>query len=403
MKYTACIVGGAGHVGLPLGVALAGGGVTTVLYDLNESALEKIQAGTFPFKEEGGDEALQYALKNNNLFTSSSAEVISESDMVVIVIGTPVDEHLNPDRRTLFKLIDGYFPYFREGQTIILRSTVYPGMTEQLQRYFRTRNKRINVAFAPERIAQGVSLRELRELPQIVSAFNEETVDKVSMLFSNIAPSIIVTKEPIEAELAKLYSNAWRYIKFSVANQFYMMADEHGLDYSSIYKALTENYPRTKDLPRPGFAAGPCLFKDTMQLAAFSHNNFFLGHSAMLVNEGLPNFVIQKLLRETGKEHHGTIGILGMAFKADSDDPRSSLSYKLRKIAESHADTVMCHDIYINDPSFYSLKEILDTAEVIILATPHEEYRLIKPEHYPNIHFVDIWDVWPKTSAEDVR
>jgi len=394
MKYDVCIVGGAGHVGLPLGVTFANSGVKTVLYDLNESSLEKIATGKFPFKEENGDAELKKALKAKKLHTSTSPETIAQSNVVVLVIGTPVDEHLNPDRRTLFTLIDKYFPYFQDGQTLILRSTVYPGISERVQRYFNKRKKKVNVAFCPERIAQGASLMELRELPQIVSAFDQKTIQQVSKLFKKIAPSVVVTKQPIEAELAKLYSNAWRYIKFSVANQFYMMADQYDLDYRSIYDAMTREYPRNKDLPGPGLAAGPCLFKDTMQLAAFYHNNFFLGHAAMLVNEGMPNYIIQKLKRHNKGKSHRTVGILGMAFKAGSDDHRSSLSYKLRKIAESHADEVLCHDVYIDDPSFHTLEEVLERSQAIILATPHEEYRTIIPTDHPKKAFIDIWNFW---------
>jgi len=394
MKYDLCIVGGAGHVGLPFGVTAANAGLKTVLFDINESWLKQIESGTFPFKEEQGDEELKKALKKKTLFTSTRADSLSESKMILMVIGTPVDEHLNPDWRTLMRLVTSYLPYFRDGQTLILRSTVYPGTSERLQKLLTKNGKRVDVAFCPERIAQGASLSELRTLPQIVSAFDPETVKRVSAVFRRIAPTVVVTERPIEAELAKLYSNAWRYIKFSVANQFYMMADQYGLDYHAIHDAMVRDYPRNKDLPRPGFAAGPCLFKDTMQLAAFNHNNFFLGHAAMLINEGMPNYVVHKLKRHLKGKPLKTVGILGMAFKAESDDNRSSLSYKLRKIAESHADTVLCHDVYIEDPSFSSIEELMRRSHAVILATPHAEYRRIKPSAYPRTLFIDIWDFW---------
>lgn len=397
MKYDLCIVGGAGHVGLPLGVAFANSGATTVLFDINESWLRTIESGTFPFKEEDGDAELKKALKKKTLFTSNQAEVIAESRFILLVIGTPVDEHLNPDWRTLFRMVDKYLPYFKNGQTLILRSTVYPGTSERLQQVLKKKGKKIGVAFCPERIVQGNALKELRELSQIVSAFDRKTVEGVSKLFKRISPKIVTTERPVEAELAKLYSNAWRYIKFSVANQFYIMADQHGLDYHSIHDVMVRDYPRNKDLPRPGFAAGPCLFKDTMQLAAFNHNNFFLGHSAMLINEGMPNYIVQKIKRHANGKPIGTIGILGMAFKANSDDHRSSLSYKLRKIAESHADEVLCHDVHIQDPTFVHHKDVVKRSDVVILATPHDEYRAINPKRHPKKLFIDIWNFWGST------
>src|SRR6185312_8992597 len=163
-------------------------------------------------------------------------------------------------------------------------------------------------------------------------------------LFKVLTKKVIVTK-PVEAELAKLFTNTWRYINFAISNQFYMIANASGHDFYNIYDAMTQDYPRLKSFAKAGLAAGPCLFKDTMQLSAFSGNNFFLGHSAMLVNEGLPDFMIEAM-KDRYKLENKTVGILGMAFKGENEDPRESLSYKLMKRLELEADTVLCHDPY---------------------------------------------------------
>lgn len=422
-KYDLCIIGGAGHVGLPLGVFFARKRVKTVLLDINTEWLKKIESGVFPFKEKDGDEELKKALRLGTLSTSSKPNVISQSDFILLVIGTPVDEYLNPDFNGLVRMIDKFFPYFKNGQTLILRSTVYPGTSERIQSYFSERGKKIGVAFCPERIVQGKSLEELKKLPQIISGFDAKTIEKVKSLFKKITSKSIIETRPIEAELAKLFSNSWRYIKFAVANQFFMIASDHNLDYHKIYAAMVKDYARNKDLPSPGFAAGPCLLKDTMQLAAFNNNNFFLGHSAMLVNEGLPNYLVQNLkrnksgtdrvkfgmpvladaksfdhiLKQVSSIHdlkHKTVGILGMAFKANSDDSRDSLSYKLRKIAQTEAKKVLCHDSHIKDDSFSDLNTVLREADIIILAAPHKEYRKINPQKYSGKEFLDIWNFW---------
>lgn len=393
-KYDLCIVGGAGHVGLPLGVAFANGDVRTVLLDINRDALDKIRSGKFPFKEHGGDEGLQSALQKNTLFTDESPEVIRDSEHVLIVIGTPVDEYLSPDFKGIIELVDKYFVHFRDGQIIILRSTVYPGTTERIQKHFHAKGKKVRLSFCPERIMQGHSIVESRALTQIVSAFDEETINEVIALFKKISEASIVPVNPIEAELAKLFTNSWRYIRFAVANQFFMIAHEHGLDYHRIHNAMKKDYPRNRDLPTPGFAAGPCLFKDTMQLAAFTNNNFWLGHAAMLVNEGLANFVIKSLKREFPDLREKTIGILGMAFKPNLDDPRDSLSYKLRKIARLECREVLCTDVHINDTSFVPLEDLVQGSDIVILATPHSDYADINPRDYPNKKFVDVWNFW---------
>ena len=160
--------------------------------------------------------------------------------------------------------------------------------------------------------------------------------------------SCILFLSPIEAELAKLFTNTWRYIQFSIANYFYQITTQKNLDFYKIYEAITYNYPRAKDFPAAGFAAGPCLHKDTMQVVAYSNNSFFMGHAAMLVNEGLPNFIVQRL-KEKYSLKDKIVGILGMAFKANNDDKRESLSYKLRNILDIEAKKVICSDVYIRE------------------------------------------------------
>jgi len=397
-QYDICIIGGAGHIGLPLGLAFANQGLKVVLFDINRESLAKIEAGQFPFTEEGGDELLREVRLKNTLCTSSFPEAISQSAVVITIVGTPIDERLNPDMKSILQSCKDYFDYFKDGQILILRSTVYPGTTEMVRNYFQEKNKDIRVAFCPERIAEGKSLIELKNLPQIVSAFDDGTVNKVSDLFRKITNKSIIILSPREAEMTKLFCNAWRYISFAAVNQFFMIAQDNGMDFHNIYRAITEDYPRNLGLPTPGFAAGPCLLKDTMQLFSFFNNNFILGHSAMLINEGLPNYLIQHLKKQlgAGELKNKTIGILGMAFKANIDDKRESLSYKLKKYAQFECKEVLCHDVYIYSPSFVPLDELLRKSDIIILATPHKEYKKIMPADYPGKIFIDIWNFFEK-------
>jgi UDP-N-acetyl-D-mannosaminuronic acid dehydrogenase len=199
----------------------------------------------------------------------------------------------------------------------------------------------------------------------------------------------IVYVEPEEAELAKLFTNSWRYLKFAAANQFYMIANSHGLDYERIRVALVEDYPRAADLPRAGFAAGPCLLNDTMQLAAFNDNNYHLGHSAMLINEGLPLYIVRELEGRYDLSEL-TVGILGMAFKAGSDDIRSSLSYKLKRILSFRARRVLCTDPYVTtDPELVPLDKVLAESDAIVVGAPHDEYRGLTVA----VPAADVWGV----------
>ncbi len=390
-KYDICVIGGLGHVGLPFGLALANAGKTVVLNDINKSAIKTVKSGKMPFKENGADELLPKVL-NKTLFVSSDKKVISESNYVVVIIGTPVDEYLNPKYNLLFDFLDGIIEYIKNDQHILLRSTLFPGTTENIKRYFKNAGKKVSISFCPERVLEGNALEELSKFPQIISAFDKKSFQEAELLFKLLTDDVIKVK-PIEAELAKVFTNTWRYIQFATANQFYEISTGNGIDFYKIHEAITYKYPRCANLPMAGFAAGPCLFKDTMQLASYSNNSFFLGHSAMLINEGLPNFIIQAL-KNKYELSEKTIGILGMSFKANSDDKRESLSYKLKKMMEVEAKKVYCSDIYINDKGFVSMEELLQKSDIIILGAPHGEYKDIRFDK--NKIVVDIWNYYKR-------
>ncbi len=385
------IVGGAGHVGLPLAIMLATKGLKTVIYDISDEAVKKVSLGEMPFLEPGAEPLLGLALENGTLEATTDPEVISNCENVIFVIGTPVDEHLNPDPMALSRSIEQISAHLRDEQLVVLRSTIFPGVTAAVSLTLKNLNINADLAFCPERIAEHNAIEELVSLPQIISGTTNSAVERAQKLFSNLTAETIVVS-PEEAELAKLFTNTWRYIKFAVANQFFMMANDRGLDYENIRSAIRHNYPRANDLPSAGFAAGPCLFKDTMQLAAYSDNKFALGHTAMLVNEGLPLYVVTRLEARFPNLASMKIGILGMSFKGESDDIRSSLSYKLKKILEFKSKQVLCADPYVTnstDPSLLSELEVITSSDVLVIATPHKRYKnleTLKP-------VIDIWNI----------
>jgi len=382
------VIGGCGHVGLPLALAFADRGARVGIYDVSETAVATVNAGRMPFAEPGAQEVLHRVLAAGRLEASVDPAMVGSAEHVVVVIGTPVDEHLNPDQAAIPKALGGCVGYLHDGQLLILRSTVFPGVTALVEKMIAGLGLQMEVAFCPERIAEGKAMTELYELPQIISCRTPAGTDRARRLFGRLTTQLVVMS-PEEAELAKLFTNVWRYIKFATANQLYMMANERGLDFERIRQGLAEDYPRAADMPAAGFAAGPCLFKDTMQLAAFNHNNFPLGHAAMAVNEGLPLYVVHRLEQRFDLASM-TVGILGMAFKAGSDDTRSSLSYKLKRILAFKADGVLCTDPYVTtDPALLPLDEVLAKSDLLVIAAPHPEYRALvidKP-------VADIWDI----------
>jgi len=392
-KRRVAVVGGCGHVGLPLSIAFAPHH-SVLIYDTDRKAVERVRRGEMPFIDEGADDALKAALAAGMTVTDSPAG-IADCDIVVIVIGTPVDEHLNPSFTVFDRVLKQLSEVLHDGQTVVLRSTVYPGTPERVQEYFRRRGMDVEVVFCPERVAQGQALREIRELPQIISGFSERGLAVARELFGALGVELIELA-PLEAELTKLFNNVYRYISFAVANQFYMVACEYGLDFHKVLHALRYNYPRGAHIPGPGFAAGPCLFKDTMQMSAFNNNTFFLGHAAMLVNEGLPDFVVKRMLRHWPNLDEMTVGLLGMAFKADSDDARESLSYKLRKILQISAREVLATDPLVPDATLLPQSEVMEKADVFVIGAPHSCYRDLDFGGRP---VVDIWNILGKGTA----
>jgi UDP-N-acetyl-D-mannosaminuronic acid dehydrogenase len=382
------VIGGCGHVGLPLAIAFAARGARVGIYDVSEAAVATVNAGQLPFDEPGAAEVLARVVADGRLQASADPSIVGSAENVVVVIGTPVDEHLNPNQTAIPRALGGCAPFLRNGQLLILRSTVFPGVTALVEKMVAGLGVSIEVAFCPERIAEGKAMTELFELPQIVSARSPGGLERAAKLFGLLTDSI-VELSPEEAELAKLFTNVWRYIKFATANQFYMMANDRGLDFERIRKGLSQDYPRAADMPGAGFAAGPCLFKDTMQLAAFNNNNFTLGHTAMTINEGLPLYLVHRLEQRFDLSSM-TVGILGMAFKGESDDIRSSLSYKLKRILEFKADAVLCADPYVTvDPNLLPQDEVIARSDLLVIATPHPEYRRLETDK----PVADIWNV----------
>ena len=382
------VVGGCGHVGLPLGLALAKSGARVVLLDIDKKKVEQINAGSMPFMEEGADDLLR-TLIGKSIFASLDESCLDDAHVVITVVGTPVDRHLNPNVNEIYASIDRVLSRMPNDSLLVLRSTVYPGVTKLVHERIRAKGRNIHLAFCPERIAEGKGIAEIGALPQIISAFDDVAMQRAHSFFLMLTPTVIEL-QPLEAELGKLFTNSWRYLNFAVSNQFYTLAQSYGLDFYRIYDAVTRDYPRMRSFARPGFAAGPCLLKDTLQLAAFAKNNFFLGHAAMLVNEGLPNFLVEQL-RPMGLSQK-SVAILGMAFKGDSDDTRESLSCKLRNLLRVEAREVFCTDPYVKEPYLVPLESAIELADIVILGAPHSAYKDLRIPATKTA--IDIWNFW---------
>jgi UDP-N-acetyl-D-mannosaminuronic acid dehydrogenase len=387
-RFDVVVVGGCGHVGLPLALSFADCGYKVGIDDIDQAKIEQVRSGTVPFLENGAEELLRKILPTGRLVLASDPSMLARTDTVVLVIGTPIDEFMNPSVQVFDRVLDELMPHLHDGCLVVLRSTVFPGTTQAVERRIRAEHVDADVAFCPERIAEGHALEEIRSLPQLIGVTSDQAFEKARRLFAPMGVQMVRTT-PLEAELAKLLTNTWRYMKFAIANQFFQIAHRSGVDYDRVLNAVRQDYPRAADLPGPGFAAGPCLLKDTMQLSAFTPDRFPMGQAAMQINEGLPNYIVDSLDKRQALAGR-TLGILGMAFKGESDDPRASLSYKLRKLAAFKGARVICTDPYIHDASFLPLDRVVKEADILVIAAPHRAYKQLDLK---GREVVDVWGI----------
>ena len=379
------VIGGAGHVGLPLGLAFAQKNFKVHLIDKNTKFLNQIKSGKMPFLEAKADSVLKKILKKNNFYFETDLKKISQSKYVIICIGTPVNRRLIPNLLSFFSLIRNLKKYVKKNQIIIIRSSLYPGTINKIKKIIYPKNS--NFVYCPERIVQSKSLIELPKLPQIIAAEKDINFYETKKIFKKITNKIIKTNI-LEAEIIKLYSNANRYINFAIANQLYSLCDKHNLDFYKIRDIMQDGYKRNLNLAKAGFTSGPCLLKDTMQLYSFCNKQFELGLAAIKVNEKIPELIIKKI-KNCKNYKKKTIGILGLTFKGETDDIRDSLSIKLLNELKKLKLKILQSDEYYQNEKNVTKNKLVIKSDIIVIGAPHKVYTNIK---FPkNKLIIDIW------------
>jgi UDP-N-acetyl-D-mannosaminuronic acid dehydrogenase len=381
------VVGGCGRVGLPLAISLADRGARVAIYDVSEPAVAAVSAGRMPFAEPGAVTAIERVSAAGRLVASADPRIVSSGEHVIVTVPASDYTWASSGPQAITRALGHCAGQFRDGQILILRSSVGPGGTAQLEKMVAERGLDMDVAFCPDRTAEGRAMADIAGVPQIVSSRTARGMQRAGRLFG-LLTSALVPMSPEEAELAKLFANAWRYISFAVANQMYMMASDRGLDFERIRRGLALDHPRSASLPPAGFAAGPWLLKDMMRLATAS-KSFPLGQAAVAINEGLPVYLVRRLEQRYDLRSL-TVGILGLAYKAGTDDVRCSLAYRLRQLLADRAGAVVCTDPLVTaDPALLPLDEVLARADLLVIGAPHAEYRGLAPRQ----PVADVWNI----------
>lgn len=373
-KKEIAIIGGAGHIGTPLGINLSKVGFKTTLIDKNKKNIELINDGTMPFFEIGAEKILKRLIKKKKIQATNKLQKVGKCKTIIICIGTPIDKFNRPQTKNFLNFFFTLKKYLKKDHHLIIRSSIFPGSIKKIREIIGDRCKLIS--YCPERIAQGYSLVEQGKISQIVSGINEKSFIEAKKIFNKISGKIIKAKIE-EAELIKLFSNAYRYSHFSLSNLMYMMCEEKNLNFPRIRKLMVNGYERNTSMPYSGFVSGPCLFKDTMQLSAYYKNNFKIFNYIKDINEGLPSFVYKNLNKKYDLKKK-RIGILGVTFKPESDDIRDSLSIKLIKIFKSKKIKVFYSDKYFKNNDSLNVSTLIKKSDIIIIGTEHKIYKKIK-------------------------
>jgi UDP-N-acetyl-D-mannosaminuronic acid dehydrogenase len=395
MRESVAVVG-LGRVGLPFALFLAQRGCTVYGIDNNPETIATLNAGRLPFREDGAAAALAET-GGTRFFAGTDLAALARADIVIITLGTPVDDFNNPIFLPIENLLRASLPYLHAGQLLVLRSTVAPGSTELLGRLIeRSTALRVGrdvfLAFCPERIAEGRSFAELPEVPQIVGGVDGESRERAARFFAQVTPTVI----PIDArsaELAKLFCNMYRYIDFAVGNEFMMIAAQHGREIHPIVEAINRDYKRG-GLKSPGLTGGPCLYKDGFFLTGRIPYNELIA-SAWKIHETTPAWLVDQVRARHPDLHGARVAVLGMAFKRDIDDVRNSLAFKLKKILLAEGADVHLHDPLL---PYESLEQALSGADIVFVAMNHSAFETLSLERLrtlaqPAAIVCDVWNL----------
>jgi UDP-N-acetyl-D-mannosaminuronic acid dehydrogenase len=392
---TSVAVVGLGRIGLPLALSFADSGLEVVGVDKVPSVLQSISAGRMPFEEPGTQELLERALASGRLRLTHQIEEAAACEHIVLTIGTPAFSHIEIDITDVRSVTDDLLPVLREDHSLILRSTVAPGTTDWLAGYIEQRRgftagEDMFVSHVPERIAAHRFLEEISSLPCIVGGVGTGSGAKAAELFEIFGTEIVQTT-PVQAELAKIWTNIFRYATFALPNLLMMNCEQYGANVFEVIDLINRDYPRG-GIGRPGLTAGICLRKDfTFSEERSSAPGMLLAVSR--VHESVPLFLVEGLKRRLGGSlRDRKVAVLGLTFKRDSDDARDSLSYKLIRLLERELAHVARHDPFVPAES-EPLDTALSGADAVVIATNHSAYETVLSHVPKSALLVDPWNV----------
>ena len=393
MARTVSVIG-LGRVGLPLALSFADRDLDVVGVDRDQALLESVRAGRMPFNETGAQELLERVQAAGRLTVSDRVHDAAAAEHIVLTLGTPALPHVEMDISGINAVLDDLLPVLREGQTLILRSTLAPRTTEFVAGYLEQRRgftigEDFFLAHVPERIAEDHFLEEITTLPCIVGGVGERSGESAAELFEAFGAEIMQTT-PVQAELAKIWTNILRYASFALPNLLMMNCEQFGANVFEVINLINHDYPRG-GIAFPGLTAGTCLRKDFIFSEERSTSPGML-LSAARVHETVPLFLVEGLKRRLdGSLRDRKVAVLGLTFKRDSDDRRDSLVDKLIRLLERELAHVARHDPFVPQES-EPLADALRDAAAVVIATNHSAFDGIVTQLPKDVVVVDPWN-----------
>lgn len=387
-----CIFGGAGYMGLPFSLTVADAGHDVTIVDIDEDRLDQIDDGVFPFSEPGAQEILDRV----DIQTTTDQEAVATSDVVVFTLGTPVDKYQTPDMSIVSRVLDKIKQYVTEDKLLILRSTVAPGVGDAIARKVDA-----TVVNAPERARQHYMVEDTINTPQLIGAPTQDSYNETKEFFQSFMEADVqkqLTRR--EAELAKIFGNMWLYVTFAMANEYWELTEHHG-DGDSVHKILDAATDGMEwfDPPTPGAnTGGPCLRKDGWFVStAIPATEMY--QTASAINNAMPARVLDGLEERDGWPPD-KIAVLGMTFKAESDDMRGSLADQMHYEIErrGYGDKTVFIDPNVDE---YGDLDDADGADWVLILTPHEEFHdfeTVSSAVGGTSWYCDIWGTWDRTN-----
>ena len=370
-KFKVSVVGGAGHIGLPLSLFISSFGHDVTIIDTNQKVLEGLKGGSLPFYEEGLDKYLKKAQKNN-IKLSNNNQDLSKSDFVIITLGSSSEAK---DIDLFKKVMDDVIKNIKQESNIILRSTIDIDSIEEIRSNPEFIEKNINLAYCPERIAEGMSLIELPQIPQIIGISDENDFLIFQNFFNTLNIESIKTTYQ-NAVFIKLFTNTYRYSEFSIVNEFFNIAQKNSIDFDEIIKIAKKDYPRLKNMPSKGFVGGPCLIKDSKTF----YENYAKDNILLSAIQNINTDFFKSILDTCNKLFEEKIVIqLGITFKPNSDDLRSSLSYEFNNYLRENGFKVYVVDKYVNqedtDIEIFKYEDVKDKTKNLLISTYHDYFK----------------------------